>query len=110
MPAPKPLLQLWYRWKALRLPWRRQFLAGHDLAGNTFWEFKDAANANRLRRIVKYTKPTTHYADIQISRKHEPNQCVGVQIILTSWPQRNGTSGSATLDPSRRRQKSSNTK
>ncbi|KAI9855354.1 MAG: hypothetical protein M1813_009812 [Trichoglossum hirsutum] len=31
-----------------------------DLSGNTFWEFKDHLNGNRLRRIVKYKNPTYH--------------------------------------------------
>ena len=39
-----------------------------DLAGNTFWEFKDAMNANRYRRIAQYS-PKTQYSDIKISRK-----------------------------------------
>ncbi|MCJ1257203.1 hypothetical protein MMC24_005028 [Lignoscripta atroalba] len=39
---------------------------GADLAGNTFWEFKDTISSNRMRRIVQYS-PKTHYADIQIS-------------------------------------------
>ncbi|WEW60871.1 hypothetical protein PRK78_006359 [Emydomyces testavorans] len=38
----------------------------HDLAGNTFWEFKDAINSGRLRRIVRYN-PKTHYADVKVS-------------------------------------------
>jgi hypothetical protein len=42
-------------------------LLGHDLAGNTFWEFKDVVNANRYRRIVKFD-PKTHYGDVQVSR------------------------------------------
>lgn len=33
---------------------------GQDLAGNTYWEFKDALNSNRYRRIVRYTKRTQH--------------------------------------------------
>jgi NADH dehydrogenase [ubiquinone] 1 alpha subcomplex assembly factor 2 len=40
---------------------------GHDLAGNTFWEFKDVANATRFRRIVKFD-PKTHYGDVQVTR------------------------------------------
>lgn len=59
--------QLWFRWKTLRLPWRRQFLVGSDLAGNQFWEFKDALNSHRFRRIVKYSNDI-HYADVKISR------------------------------------------
>ena len=66
--APGALKQIWYKWKTLRLPWRRQFLAGSDLSGNTFWEFKDALNAQRFRRIVKYSK-AGHYSDVKISRK-----------------------------------------
>ncbi|KAN0080631.1 hypothetical protein V8E54_003835 [Elaphomyces granulatus] len=57
---------LWFKWKSLRLPWRRSFLVGVDLAGNTFWEFKDAINSNRYRRIVKYNR-SAHYADIKIT-------------------------------------------
>ncbi|KAK8219674.1 hypothetical protein M8818_000648 [Zalaria obscura] len=58
--------QLWYKWRSLKLPWRRRYLVGADLAGNTFWEFKDALNANRLRRIVQYSHQA-HYADVKIS-------------------------------------------
>lgn len=61
-----PVNSLWFKWKSLRLPWRRSFLVGTDLSGNTYWEFKDALNAKRLRRIVKY-KPGTHYADVKVS-------------------------------------------
>lgn len=60
--------RLWYGWKSLKLPWRRQFLVGADLSGNTFWEFKDHMNASRMRRIVRYN-PRTHYGDVKISRK-----------------------------------------
>jgi hypothetical protein len=65
---PLHLKQIWLKWKTLRLPWRRQFLAGSDLSGNTFWEFKDAMNANRYRRIVKYAK-AGHYSDVKVSGK-----------------------------------------
>lgn len=64
--GPGLLQQAWYKWKTLRLPWRKRFLAGADLAGNTFWEFKDALNANRWRRIVKY-KNTVHFGDAKVS-------------------------------------------
>ncbi|RMY51329.1 hypothetical protein D0863_14613 [Hortaea werneckii] len=63
---PGYIKSLWLTWKSLRLPWRKQFLVGSDLAGNTFWEFKDALNANRFRRIVKYSRKTD-YADVKIS-------------------------------------------
>ncbi|OJI86649.1 hypothetical protein ASPTUDRAFT_64046 [Aspergillus tubingensis CBS 134.48] len=61
-----PINSLWFKWKGLRLPWRRSFLVGTDLHGNTFWEFKDQLNAGRFRRIVK-TDPKTHLADVQVS-------------------------------------------
>ncbi|OJJ49260.1 hypothetical protein ASPZODRAFT_61205 [Penicilliopsis zonata CBS 506.65] len=61
-----PVNSLWFKWKSLRLPWRKSFLVGSDLAGNTFWEFKDALNSHRFRRIVKFD-PKTHYGDVKVS-------------------------------------------
>ncbi|KAH8879908.1 hypothetical protein GQ53DRAFT_737842 [Thozetella sp. PMI_491] len=62
-----PLLQAWYRWKALRLPWRKRFLIGLDLKGNTYWEFRDVRGAEgRWRRIVKYPR-STHHGDVDVS-------------------------------------------
>ncbi|CRG87448.1 hypothetical protein PISL3812_04465 [Talaromyces islandicus] len=61
-----PVNSLWFKWKALKLPWRTSWVVGQDLHGNTFWEFKDALNANRLRRIVKYNNKT-HLGDVKIS-------------------------------------------
>ena len=60
--------QLWLRWKMLRLPWRKRFLVGLDLQGNTFWEFKDALSSdpNRMRRIVKYPYGT-HHGDVEVN-------------------------------------------
>ncbi|CAK3761950.1 NADH-ubiquinone oxidoreductase assembly factor N7BML [Lecanosticta acicola] len=63
---PGIIKRAWFKWKSLKLPWRNQFLVGNDLAGNSFWEFKDALNANRLRRIVKYSG-RVHYGDVKIS-------------------------------------------
>ncbi|KAJ5779641.1 NADH:ubiquinone oxidoreductase 17.2kDa subunit [Penicillium paradoxum] len=57
---------LWFKWKKLRLPWRKSFLVGEDLAGNTFWEFKDVMNASRFRRIVRFD-PKTHFSDVQVT-------------------------------------------
>ncbi|KAJ5086790.1 hypothetical protein NUU61_008097 [Penicillium alfredii] len=78
---------LWFKWKSFRLPWRKTFLVGQseivcaplrrnanprviipgqDLAGNTFWEFKDVLNAGRFRRIVKFD-PKTHYGDVKVT-------------------------------------------
>lgn len=72
----------------LKLPWRSTFLigmeavktitlnttamrfsdfaAGQDLRGNTFWEFKDKMNANRVRRIVR-PRGGAHFSDVTIS-------------------------------------------
>lgn len=73
MSQPGYLRQLWHKYKSLRLPWRRQFLVGADLTGNTFWEFKDAMNANRFRRMVKYKGGSAvNYADVKISRTPFP--------------------------------------
>ena len=44
---------------------------GVDLAGTTFWEFKDSLNANRMRRIAKHNRKT-QYSDIQTSRTSFP--------------------------------------
>ncbi|RMD41583.1 hypothetical protein DV735_g3515, partial [Chaetothyriales sp. CBS 134920] len=60
------LRELWLRWKMLRLPWRKTFLVGQDLSGNTFWEFKDALNSNRFRRKVRF-RNKTHFSDAQVS-------------------------------------------
>ncbi|KAK6381830.1 hypothetical protein LTR65_010974 [Meristemomyces frigidus] len=65
--GPSYLRQAWYKWKTLHLPWRKQFLVGADLAGNTFWVFKDALHSNRWRRIVRYS-PKAHYGDVKITR------------------------------------------
>ncbi|CAN8096403.1 unnamed protein product [Discula destructiva] len=65
-----PLLRSWYKWKALRLPWRKRFLVGLDLQGNTYWEFRDErhgpADLARWRRIVQYPR-TTHYGEVKVS-------------------------------------------
>ena len=73
--SPGYLRQLWHNYLSLRLPWRRQFLVGADLAGNTFWEFRDAMNARRLRRMVKYKGGSrgVNYADVRISRASSPH-------------------------------------
>ncbi|ROW12758.1 hypothetical protein VMCG_00087 [Cytospora schulzeri] len=65
-----PLLRSWYKWKALRLPWRKRFLIGLDLQGNTYWEFRDLrGDPNdprvRWRRIVEYPR-NTHYGDVKV--------------------------------------------
>ncbi|KAH7360231.1 hypothetical protein BKA65DRAFT_523310 [Rhexocercosporidium sp. MPI-PUGE-AT-0058] len=66
--TPSILTKAWFRWKALKLPWRKRILVGLDLQGNTFWEFADALSADktRMRRIVQYPS-STQYSDIKIS-------------------------------------------
>ncbi|KFA75080.1 hypothetical protein S40288_04047 [Stachybotrys chartarum IBT 40288] len=62
-----PLRQAWYKWKALRLPWRKRFLVGYDLQGNTYWEFRLTREANeRWRRIVEYPR-STHLSQVKVS-------------------------------------------
>ncbi|KAL5094425.1 hypothetical protein Trisim1_007011 [Trichoderma cf. simile WF8] len=65
-----PFAQAWYKWKALRLPWRRRFLIGFDLKGNTFWEFRNTRgtkeSGERWRRIVSYPR-STHYSEVKVS-------------------------------------------
>ncbi|KAF1992577.1 hypothetical protein K402DRAFT_416224 [Aulographum hederae CBS 113979] len=59
---------LWFKWKSLRLPWRKRVLAGQDLAGNTYWEFKDVLNAGRWRRIVNYNlAQRTAYSEVKLA-------------------------------------------
>ncbi|KAI1373347.1 hypothetical protein F4677DRAFT_448423 [Hypoxylon crocopeplum] len=60
----------WYQWKALRFPWRKRFLVGLDLQGNTYWEFRLARGDpslpdSRFRRIVSYPR-STHYSEVKV--------------------------------------------
>ncbi|KAM0436964.1 hypothetical protein ACHAPT_002680 [Fusarium lateritium] len=70
--APKqigPIAKAWYKWKALRLPWRKRFLMGYDLQGNTYWEFRltrGLEGDERWRRIVNYPR-STHYSSVKVS-------------------------------------------
>lgn len=54
---------------------------GQDLAGNTFWEFKDVANANRFRRIVKFD-PKTHFGDVQVTREFDS---FSINSLCLAW-------------------------
>ncbi|KAF1937383.1 hypothetical protein EJ02DRAFT_56358 [Clathrospora elynae] len=64
--GPGPIRRAWYEWKMKRFPWRKKWLVGFDLQGNTFWEFKDALHALRNRRIAQYSR-STHFGDVQVS-------------------------------------------
>jgi NADH dehydrogenase [ubiquinone] 1 alpha subcomplex assembly factor 2 len=46
-------------------------MAGFDLQGNTFWEFKDALHSLRNRRIAQYSR-STHLGDVKVSRSCFP--------------------------------------
>ncbi|OLN81472.1 NADH-ubiquinone oxidoreductase assembly factor N7BML [Colletotrichum chlorophyti] len=63
-----PILEAWYKWKSLRLPWRKRFLVGRDLQGYTFWEFRETRGngPGRFRRIVKYPR-STYLSDVKVS-------------------------------------------
>ncbi|MCJ1290853.1 hypothetical protein MMC34_002395 [Xylographa carneopallida] len=61
-----PIRRLYFKWRSLKLPWRRRWLVGSDLSGNTFWEFKDSLTAGRLRRIAE-ADHRIHYSDIKLS-------------------------------------------
>ncbi|KAH8816291.1 hypothetical protein F5884DRAFT_775662 [Xylogone sp. PMI_703] len=65
---PSSIRRAWFKWKALRLPWRKKFLVGFDLQGNTFWEFRDVLSQEpqRMRRIAQFPS-SVPYSDISIS-------------------------------------------
>lgn len=70
MSAPRigPIRQTWYKWKSLRLPWRKRFLVGLDLQGNTYWVFRltrENGPDGRWRRIVKYPG-SSHLSDVKV--------------------------------------------
>ncbi|KAJ2018486.1 hypothetical protein GGI14_002258 [Coemansia sp. S680] len=60
--------QAYMMWKALRLPWRRDVLAGVDLDGNLYFE-RSVRSAQRTRRHVVYKK-NINVADAQRTRRH----------------------------------------
>ncbi|KAH7162573.1 hypothetical protein B0J13DRAFT_517830 [Dactylonectria estremocensis] len=70
--APKrigPVAQAWYKWKTLRLPWRKRYLMGYDLEGNTYWEFRltrGTGTGERWRRIVNYPRGA-HYSQVKVN-------------------------------------------
>ncbi|KAI1213312.1 uncharacterized protein F4807DRAFT_456654 [Annulohypoxylon truncatum] len=66
-----PLRKAWYQWKAIRFPWRKRYLVGLDLQGNTYWEFRlhrgdPSTPDSRFRRIVQYPR-STHLSEIKVS-------------------------------------------
>ncbi|KAJ2521046.1 hypothetical protein H4217_001646 [Coemansia sp. RSA 1939] len=59
--------RLYLGWKALRLPWRRDVLAGTDLAGNLYFE-RAVRGSRRNRRHVVYSRyiPVNEFTDSTI--------------------------------------------
>lgn len=45
-------------------------LPGQDLAGNTFWVFRQPGT-NKLRRIAKFD-PGTHFDEVKVTRESHP--------------------------------------
>lgn len=62
-----PLKRAWYKWKAIKFPWRNKLLVGLDLAGNTYHIFRPTRSTVRWRRIVQYpTGRNTHFSDVSV--------------------------------------------
>ncbi|KAK7948904.1 uncharacterized protein PG986_009790 [Apiospora aurea] len=75
------VMRAWFRWKSLRLPWRKRFLAPTSKATPTGSSaspatrppptsadspaYQSSADDTRWRRIVKYPR-STHYSDVQV--------------------------------------------
>ncbi|KAK9376179.1 uncharacterized protein V1513DRAFT_423656 [Lipomyces chichibuensis] len=58
---------LYLRWKALRkVPFRKRFLIGTDLEGNTFWEWRNLNNPGRQRRMVELRTAKRDYVDYKL--------------------------------------------
>ncbi|KAK9464412.1 hypothetical protein V1512DRAFT_250109 [Lipomyces arxii] len=58
---------IWLRWKMLRrVPFRKRFLIGTDLEGNTFWEWNNLNNPGRQRRLVELRNGKTEYVDYSL--------------------------------------------
>ncbi|MCJ1279314.1 hypothetical protein MMC21_007138 [Puttea exsequens] len=81
-----PIKSIWQKWKSLKLPWRRHWLAGifsppnlddteltnplltstgSDLAGNTYWYFAPTGAA--IPRRIMRNNPQIPYSDLDIS-------------------------------------------
>ncbi|KAK9323733.1 hypothetical protein V1517DRAFT_90029 [Lipomyces orientalis] len=61
------LRSLYLRWKALpKVPFRKRFLIGTDLEGNTFWEWHNLNNPGRPRRMVELRTAKRDYVDYKL--------------------------------------------
>ncbi|KAH7631645.1 hypothetical protein B0T09DRAFT_303242 [Sordaria sp. MPI-SDFR-AT-0083] len=62
-----PLKRAWYKWKAIKFPWRNKLLTGLDLAGNAYYQFRPTRSTIRWRRIVQYPGGrSTHFSDVAV--------------------------------------------
>ncbi|KAK3485607.1 hypothetical protein B0T13DRAFT_454148 [Neurospora crassa] len=62
-----PLKRAWYKWKAIKFPWRNKLLVGLDLAGNAYYQFRPTRSTIRWRRIVQYPGGrSTHFSDVAV--------------------------------------------
>ncbi|KAL8713799.1 MAG: hypothetical protein Q9220_002326 [cf. Caloplaca sp. 1 TL-2023] len=59
-----PFRSLWLKWKSLQLPWRKRWLAGTDLNGNSYFYFRPTLS-QKPRRLLQQN-PLVPYSDIQI--------------------------------------------
>ena len=63
---PSVFVKAYYRFKAIKLPWRRKFFRGFDLDGNSFYESYNPLTPHKMRRTVKYIKDG-HYTDNNVT-------------------------------------------
>lgn len=62
-----PFRQAYLQWCSLRtVPFRTKFFVGYDLDGNTYWEFYNANNPLRPRRIVEYRENALNWVDYKM--------------------------------------------
>ncbi|KAK9453714.1 hypothetical protein V1511DRAFT_512594 [Dipodascopsis uninucleata] len=57
---------IYYKWLSLKIPLRKRQFMGHDLDGNTFWEFSNANSPERPRRIVQLKSTSGSYVDYKL--------------------------------------------
>ena len=55
---------LWSRYKSLKLPWRRSWLAGRDLNGQAYYFYRPSLSSP-VRRMLRHDNKTA-YSDLQI--------------------------------------------
>lgn len=65
-----PLLRLYHKYLSLRLPWRRRWLAGTDLANNKYYYFRPTLSSTfRPRRLLQPAPSSSNsHSSTQIGR------------------------------------------